>query len=633
MEEATKIAVNSFGLSIENILFDLRSIDVSKTVISEICPTFLMPVRCEVSKYRTLTGMCNNLRNPSWASSRSAMARFLTPVYEDGISEPRSLAVSGQLLPNPRYISHIVHSGESMADHGITIMLTTWGQIIVHDINFGAPTFDENGDPITCCSKPASEWHPNCYAFDVPHNDTFYTMFNRSCINFVRLTPSLKPNCPLGPREPMNAVSGFLDGSVVYGSSTEESNELRENVGGRLKSHSLHRDLGLKDLLPSQTKRPDFLCHRQTRPKNAFCFMSGDVRTNQQLPLTLVHTILMREHNRIAGILSESHPDLDDETLFEESRRILVAEMQVITYREFLPILLGDRYSREYDLTLLDEGYYDGYDSKINAEARVAFQAAAFRFGHSIVPDVIKRYNQFNQKIGTYRMSHLLRSPFELYKPGIMDTFILGLINQEANRMDAAVTTELTNHLFATPGRGFGSDLAAINIMRGREMGLPPYNAFREFCGLYRPVLFSDLVGIMGNQTIKKLAQVYDSVEDIDLWTGGVSEFPVRGAVVGPTFACIISQQFSFLRRGDRFWYENRGFPSSFSPNQLQEIRKANLGRMICDNSDDIAMVQTFPMLPADEETNPRTPCTRIQGMDLTNFLTDDIVTLRLSKK
>lgn len=633
MEEATKIIVNSFGLSIENIHFDLRSIDVSQTIISDICPTYLMPVRCEVGKYRTLTGMCNNLRNPSWASSRSAMARFLTPVYEDGISEPRTYALSGQVLPNARYISHVVHSGESQTDHGITIMLATWGQIIVHDINFGAPTLDENNEPIKCCSKPATEWHPSCYVFDIPHNDTFYGMFNRSCINFVRLTPSLKPNCPLGPREPMNVVSGYLDGSVVYGSSTDESHDLREKSGGRLKAHSPHRELGLKDLLPSQTNRPDFLCHRHTRPRNVFCFRSGDLRTNQQLPLTLLHTILMREHNRIARILSDSYPDLDDETLFEESRRILVAEMQVITYREFLPILLGEKYTRDNDLALVEDGYYHGYDPKINAETRVAFQAAAFRFGHSIVPDVIKRYNQFNQKIATYRMSQLLRAPFELYKPNIMDTFILGLMNQEANRMDASITTELTNHLFEVPGAGFGSDLAAINIVRGRELGLPPYTSFREFCGLYRPVTFSDLYGVMGNHTLKKLMQVYESVDDIDLWTGGVSEFPVQGAVIGPTFACIIAQQFSFLRRGDRFWFENHGFPSSFNPLQLEELRKASLARLVCDNSDDIPAVQIFPMLPADEETNPRTPCSRIPAMDLTNFLVDDIVTLRLTKK
>ena len=197
----------------------------------------------------------------------------------------------------------------------------------------------------------------------------------------------------------------------------------------------------------------------------------------------------------------------------------------------------------------------------------------------------------------------MLRQPFELYKPGYADTFLFGLINQETNRMDNAITTELTNHLFERPGSGFGSDLAAINILRGRELGVPPYNEFREYCGLTRALHFEDLAGFMGNLTISKLSAVYASVDDIDLFTGGVSEYPVPGAIVGPTFACLIAEQFSALKKGDRFWFENKGWPSSFSPLQLEEIRKSSLARILCDNSDDIDTVQIFPMLPADHDT------------------------------
>lgn len=72
--------------------------------------------------------------------------------------------------------------------------------------------------------------------------------------------------------------------------------------------------------------------------------------------------------------------------------------------------------------------------------------------------------------------------------------------------------------------------------------------------------------------------------------------------MLGPTFACVIATQMSYLRRGDRFWYELPNQPSSFTPEQLQEIRKAKLSRLICDNTDLIDTVQIYPMVLPDHE-------------------------------
>ena len=99
------------------------------------------------------------------------------------------------------------------------------------------------------------------------------------------------------------------------------------------------------------------------------------------------------------------------------------------------------------------------------------------------------------------RMSSLILQPFIMYKPGILDSLILGLVNQESNRMDPQISTEVTNHLFEKPGAHFGSDLASIGInvlsiitrtlnfnifsfsfvdvQRGRDFGIPGYNYFR----------------------------------------------------------------------------------------------------------------------------------------------------------
>ena len=87
-------------------------------------------------------------------------------------------------------------------------------------------------------------------------------------------------------------------------------------------------------------------------------------------------------------------------------------------------------------------------------------------------------------------------------------------------------------------------------------------------------------------------SQIFASPEDIDLWSAGITERPLPGSMVGPTFACLIGKQFHNFRHGDRFWYENGGWPSSFTLEQLAEIRRVKLSRVLCDNSDDLETVQ-----------------------------------------
>jgi len=89
------------------------------------------------------------------------------------------------------------------------------------------------------------------------------------------------------------------------------------------------------------------------------------------------------------------------------------------------------------------------------------------------------------------------------------------------------------------------------------------------------------------NQVVFSLSHLYKNINDLDLFIGGVLEKPVADGLVGPTFRCIVGDQFYRLKRGDRFWYENANQPGSFSAAQLGEIKKATLSRVMCDNSDD----------------------------------------------
>ena len=152
-------------------------------------------------------------------------------------------------------------------------------------------------------------------------------------------------------------------------------------------------------------------------------------------------------------------------------------------------------------------------------------------------------------------------------------------------------------------------DLASINIQRGRDHGIPPYVQWRKPCALSPIKSFDDLERSMPPSAVTKLRSVYSSVEDIDLFTGGLAEKSVRGGLVGPTFACIIGQQFSNIRRGDRFWYENSRQEGSFTPGQLQQIRRVTLAQVLCATMDNIETLQPFVLLTQDTLKNQRISC------------------------
>ena len=202
-----------------------------------------------------------------------------------------------------------------------------------------------------------------------------------------------------------------------------------------------------------------------------------------------------------------------------------------------------------------------------------------------------------------------MNNPSNLHNFGSVDRILLGLASQKLARRDEFITDELTNHLFQTPRSQFGMDLASLNIQRGRDHGLAPYNIWREQCGLRRFTEWHELENVMDRRTVARLENVYEHMDDIDLFTGGMAEKPVVGGIVGPTFACIIGQQFLNLRKGDRFWYENGRHAGAFTPAQLQEIRTVSLARVVCDCMDDVEKLQPFLFLQPDHIANVRTAC------------------------
>ena len=128
-------------------------------------------------------------------------------------------------------------------------------------------------------------------------------------------------------------------------------------------------------------------------------------------------------------------------------------------------------------------------------------------------------------------LSEAFFNPELMYSPGKLDEFLVGLATQPSQKYDNIVTEEVTNHLFQGKNKSFGMDLVALNIQRGRDHGLPGYNAFRELCGLGRVRDFDLLADIIPSKIVDRLKMIYSDVDDIDLFIGGIVETSVAGTL------------------------------------------------------------------------------------------------------
>ncbi|KAK4036631.1 chorion peroxidase [Daphnia magna] len=587
-------------LSPEQAGLGLQAIDTRLGLLEDTCP--LLPA-CLPIKYRSFDGTCNNLRQPSWGSALSALERLAPPEYDDGIWDPK-IRKMGRELPNVRVVRSIIVTDENHPRVDMTHMLMQWGQFVDHDM-IHVPVFrTANQSNIDCCSReggiiPPEMRHPHCFPIDIPANDPFYGPRGVRCLNFVRSMIAPRLDCRMGYAEQMNQLTHFIDASHIYGPSPAIAASLRQFVGGLMKISVIEG----RPYLPQNPQARGCV----GRTAGFACFVAGDSRANQIMGLTALHILFLRQHNFLATALAAINPRWNDEVLYLEARRIVGALVQHITYNEFLPSLLGRLTMDTYGLTPQTTGYSPSYDENVNPSITNEFAAAAFRMGHSLIQGAMNLVAED----GTVRvelMRHWFDNPHLLRQAGQMDAVLRGLIDQWPQNMDEWVSEDVTNHLFQSARRDFGFDLVSLNLWRGRDHGLPGYNTYRQVCGLPPVTSFQELLTIMDRAVVDRLAAVYRSVDDIDLYAGGLVESHLPGSMLGPVFSCIIADQFARLKEGDRFFYEHGGHPNSFTPAQLQEIRRMSLAAIICDNADQIGSIQPL-VFRQPSPTNPRVNC------------------------
>nr|XP_045598565.1 peroxidase-like [Procambarus clarkii] len=604
--------MSKYGLNPLEAGFGLQQLEMSNTIISENCRPD--PVCTERDMfYRSVDGSCNNLEHPSWGQARTGFQRILPPHYSDGLFRPRE-SVGGGPLPSPRLVSSSIVGDMDRPSHDLTLSVMQWGQFVNHDLAHTPINRLGNMSGIQCCSPDgrgvldASLLHPSCLPIDIPADDPFFARFGLRCMNFVRsmFAPRTSP-CILGFAKQMNQISHYLDGSNIYGSSEQNSQQVRQFKGGLLRMQE-------RDLLPADPNIVACVSLKEGLP----CFMAGDNRVNQHADLIAIHTVWMRMHNRVARELARLNPHWSDETIYQETRRIVVAIYQHIIYNEWLPLVLGKDYMAENGILPRREGFSRDYDVNINAAIWNEFATVAYRFGHSIVQGLVDFVNKKGETEDSEPMYETFNNPSHIYTPGKLDQFLRGLATQPMQKVDNYVTTSLTNRLFQTPQVPFGLDLVSFNVQRGRDHGIAPYNELRVACGLPRARTFEDLLDVIPQKVVQALQRLYSSVDDIDPFVAVISEKHIRGSILGPTVRCLVGEQFIRLKRGDRFFYDLADMPSSFSQAQLNSIRLMSWARVLCETGDMLGYVQPLAFLRP-RGLNERIPCDSpgIPGLDL----------------
>ncbi|XP_067657302.1 peroxidase-like isoform X2 [Haliotis asinina] len=566
-----------------------------------IRPPCSVDIVCDrYAKYRTYDGSCNNLRRPQWGKAGFAFDRLFGAHYDDGYYYPRTTGIDGRPLPSPRMVSTFIHTADSPMTRLVILsnMFQAWGQFLDHDLTFTPMQKDADGKAFKCCSDFANQMGPAhyqggpCFNIPIPPFDRY---MKRKCMAFSRSrTAPREQTCGKRYLEQINGATAFTDASNVYGSNKKDAEDLRSFIGGMLRT-------GRDDMPPATTDNTT--CFR-VRP-NDFCLLAGDKRLNEHPGLSVLHTIFLREHNRIAIELSLINPHWDDERLYQEARKIVAAQMQVITYWEWLPLLLGSDLMRffELDLTIPFK-----YRPEVNPTSVNSFATASFRYGHSQIPDV---WTVGRQRVPLKDMFN--RPMFVLEgMSGGMDDVLVGMVIDNAQRTDVHFSNGVSDHLFEKKDRP-PMDLVSLNINRGRDHGLPPYKAYKSFC--------SRLLGKAARWPTNLYAAMirqYRNIGNVDLFSGGVSELPLPGAEVGPTFGCLIGLHFHRIKWGDRFWHQTTDESIGFTHAQYLEIQKIRLSRVLCDNSH-VGEFQPNVFKVASGR-NPVVDCSQLPAMDLTKW-------------
>lgn len=515
----------------------------------------VLSVTAFAQQFRTLDGSMNNLSDPQLGKAGSLLNHYVKLHFGgNGYSDPccedrpnprlisNALFQQDDIIPDPNGLSDLVWNFGQFIDHDIILNRGGEGELLLIDVPKGDPFFDPEGNGNATMHIVRSKYLPS--------------------------TGTSEDN----PRLFVNDVTPWLDGSNIYGVSEDRLDWLRSGEKGKLK-------VSKGDLLPFNTISGEYDDEIDTKapymevfgfptPPVRY-FVAGDIRANEQPGLVCMHTLFVREHNRLCDEIYMNNPGLTDEEIFNKARKKVIAILQNITYKEWLPII-----GLELDT-------YTGYHKDVDPSIMNAFSAAAFRFGHSMVNEQFIRLNEdgFSITFGDLNLKEAFFNPFVVRDEGGIDPFFRGMAIQVQQKVDNKIVGSLRNFLFGSPGIA-GLDLVTVNILRGRDRGLPDYNTIRQSFGFSPAMNFDELN--TDDESKQILKSVYKDIDTIDPLVGMLSENRFNNSIFGELIYKIIKMQFEAIRDADRYFYLNE----DFSEKEINEIENTRLSDVILRNTD-----------------------------------------------
>jgi hypothetical protein len=461
---------------------------------------------------RSFDGTGNNLMHPTLGVAGAQVERIQ---YQPAYANSFGAMLTDHQRPNARALSNALsaQSGRMPNARGLSDYLWIWGQFLDHDMSLSTSS---HGATVN-----------GSYAIATGAGDPL----GPNPINFTRSNFIID-----GARQQINEVTSFIDGSQVYGSDGDRASALRA-AGGKLLTSA-------NNLLPYNTG--GWTNQNQGATPASQLFLAGDIRANENLALTSMQTVFMREHNRLVDKIAVQQPGLNDEQRYQLARKLVGAEIQAITYREFLPALLGGAAP-----TAQAYSYSPGEVASVTN----SFAHSAFRFGHSTLPDSVVRADASGVAMGSLTLGSISSNPNLLTNnPNLLNELLRGAATQAAEEVDLKIANSVRTIMFGPPGAG-GTDLAALDIQRGRDHGLPDYNELRFSYDLSD---FSSFSQIPATSAVRNALQsAYGDIDNIDSFIGGLAETHLAGSSVGPLFSKILAEQFERTRDGDRLFYRS----------------------------------------------------------------------------